>query len=86
MDRDIENKGKDTDGVLEKEKDDNQKEKGKEGSRSFMGNVRRISLIPLVWLEDIRRRRAVEAVFLVLEVVVVLLRISPQYRLHYLLL
>ena len=45
MDRDKENKGKDTDGVLEKEKEDHQKEKGKEGARSFMGSVRRISLI-----------------------------------------
>ena len=45
MDRDKENKGKDTDGVLDKEKDDHPKEKGKEGARSFMGSVRRISLI-----------------------------------------
>ena len=45
VDRDKENKGKDTDGALEKEKEGHQKEKGKEGSRSFMGSVRRISLI-----------------------------------------
>ena len=45
MDRDKENKGKDTDSVLEKEKEDHQKDKGKEGTRSFMGSVRRISLI-----------------------------------------
>jgi len=45
MDRNKENKGKDTDGVLEKEKEDHQKEKGKEGARSFIGSVRRISLI-----------------------------------------
>ena len=44
MDQDKENKGKDTEGVLEKEKED-QKEKGKEGTRSFMGSVRRINLI-----------------------------------------
>ena len=31
--------------ITEKEKEDRQKEKGKEGSRSFMGSVRRISLI-----------------------------------------
>ena len=45
MDRNKESKGKDTDGVLEKEKEDHQKEKGKEGARFFMGSVRRISLI-----------------------------------------
>ena len=44
VDRDKENKGKDTNGVLEKE-DGHQREKGKEGTRSFMGGVRRISLI-----------------------------------------
>ena len=33
-----------SDGVLEKEKEDHQKEKGKEGARSFMGSVRRIRL------------------------------------------
>ena len=42
MDRNKESKGKDTDGVLEKGKEDHQKEKG---ARSFMGSVRRISLI-----------------------------------------
>jgi hypothetical protein len=45
MDRDKENKGNDTGGMLEKEKEDCQKEKGKEGAHSFMGGVRRISLI-----------------------------------------
>ena len=45
MDRDKENKSKDTDGVLENGKEDSQKGKGKEGARSFMGGVRRISLI-----------------------------------------
>ena len=47
MDRDKENKGKDSDVTLEKEKDilEKGKGKGKEGSRSFMGGVRRISLI-----------------------------------------
>ena len=45
MDRDKESKSKDTDGVLENGKEDHQKEKGKEGARSFMGSVRRISLI-----------------------------------------
>ena len=44
MDRDKENKDKDTDGV-EKGKEDHLKGKGKEGARSFMGSVRRISLI-----------------------------------------
>lgn len=42
MDRDKENMGKDTDGVLEKE--DHQKEKGEEGTRFFMGSVRRIQV------------------------------------------
>ena len=45
VDRDKENKVKDTDAVLEKEKEGHSKEKGKEGTRSFMGSVRRISLI-----------------------------------------
>ena len=43
MDRDKGNGGKDTYGVLENQ--DYQKEKVKEGARSFMGSVRRISLI-----------------------------------------
>ena len=44
-DRDKENKGKDTDGVLEREKENHKKENGKEGARSFMGSLHRISLI-----------------------------------------
>ena len=78
MDRDKESKGKDADGVLKKGKEDHQKEKGKEGARSFMGSVRQM------WSEDIRRRRVVGAVWL--EEMVVLLRISLQCRLRYLLL
>ena len=49
MDRDKENKEKETDGVVESEKEveheDHLKGKGKEGARSFMGGVRRISLV-----------------------------------------
>ena len=74
LDRDKENKGKDTDVTLEKEKDGLEKGKGKEGSRSFTGGVRRICLIS-VGVEDIRSRRVVVAASLVWEVVV-LLRVS----------
>lgn len=49
MDRDKENKEKETDCVLESEKEaeheDHLKGKGKEGARSFMSGVRRISLV-----------------------------------------
>jgi hypothetical protein len=48
LDRDKEKKDTDVDGRLEKENDNEQdhpKEIGKEGTRSFMGSVRRISLV-----------------------------------------
>jgi hypothetical protein len=43
--RDKEIKGKDTDGVLEKEKERHEKGKGREGRRFFAGSMRRINLI-----------------------------------------
>ena len=45
LNQDKESKGKDTNGVLEKEKEGHQRETAKESARSFIGSVRRISLI-----------------------------------------
>lgn len=75
LDRDKENQGKDTDGVLEKE--DHLKGKGKEGAHSLIGSVHPISGAE----EGTRRQSALVVVSLV-----VLPHVSRRYRLHYLLL